>query len=281
MLVTGAGLAASGADAAFPGRNGRIAVVVSEECGSNCERGGIATVLPTGGPGRPLTRFGGPDGAAFVDPAFSPDGLLVAVTGSTAIHLIRADGRGRARRLTKPSSDAFDSEPDWSRDGRSVVYERSLPQAGSRVSLVRLYRQGRSKAVAEGGDPALSVAGEIAFVRDGSVYRMGADGADMRRVAGGHSPEWSPNGHVIAFVTARGAVATVNRDGRGLHRLAASGVSPAFSPDGRLVTFARSRDPAQVRVVPAGGGKARSLLSVPNSEDLIELADLDWQPIRR
>lgn len=64
-----------------------------------------------------------------------------------------------------------------------------------------------------------------------------ADGTDVREVATGYEPEWSPSGAAIVFENG-GVVSVVNSDGTGLRRLV-RGEQPSWSPDGTRIAFSR------------------------------------------
>ena len=119
LMIAVLALAAAGAStrpstAAFPGRNGRIAFVSLRD--GNAE---LYAMQPDATDVTSLTR----NGAADVDPAWSPDGTRIAFAsdrgGSSDIHLVAIDGSG-VRRLT--TSDAADFDPEWSPDGRRLAF---------------------------------------------------------------------------------------------------------------------------------------------------------------
>lgn len=98
-------------------------------------RAAIYVVTPGGGEPRKLTDNG-------AEPAWSPDGTRIAFTsfrddfGRTCFHECSTSGeiyvldveRGEAERLTE--SEADDRSPEWSADGRQIVFvsDRSNPQ---------------------------------------------------------------------------------------------------------------------------------------------------------
>lgn len=143
-------------------------------------------------------------------------GALLFTSGSR-VHRVRAARRARARQLTEPGDGGTDSAPDWSPDGRSVVFGR-YPYLGNgwEIHILRLGAQASERLTA-GRDPTWSRRSVIAFVRDegtaGAVYTIGADGSGLRRIASGHSPDWSPDGERIVFVTARNHIATIGAEG--------------------------------------------------------------------
>lgn len=120
--------------------------------------------------------------------------------------------------------------------------------------------------------PAFSPDGRtIAFVREGDLYAMRADGSGQRSLTAGPEidgrPSFSPDGRLILFERG-GSTADTPHDlftirfrGGGLHALAPSPADEheaSFSPDGRLVVFVRG-------TAEAGGGVAEDLYSVRSS----------------
>jgi Tol biopolymer transport system component len=102
-------------------------------------------------------------------------------------------------------------------------------------------------------EPSFSADGHaIAFVREGDVYAMRADGSGQKRLSSGAEldsrPLVSPNGKVVVFQrqTAAGAprdLYTVSINGGGVHAIASSVADEheaSFSPDGRTLAFVRT-----------------------------------------
>jgi tricorn protease-like protein len=142
-------------------------------------------------------------------------------------------------------------------------------------------RRGRLNQLTENpGDvePSFSSDGrKIAFVRDGDVWAMRADGTGQYRLTSGTEidgrPRFAPNGRFVVF-TRRGAVEGSPRD---LYTVSARGGSPraltsspldehdaSFAPDGRSIVFVGSAREANggladdlYSVRPNGAGQAR------------------------
>jgi Tol biopolymer transport system component len=164
--------------------------------------------------------------------AIAPDGKEVAfvrVSGKlrndrfdhVGIYRMRLDG-SRLRRVSQPAKrTAEDIEPQWSPDGRQIVFVRhtvTAPPAGKQA-----------------------------------VFVIGADGTGARRVTpwaikAGDGPDWSPDGTQILFRSPENEdflnndIWTIHPDGTGLRQVTHSGpttkvYSASFSPDGTSITL--------------------------------------------
>jgi TolB-like protein/DNA-binding SARP family transcriptional activator len=96
--------------------------------------------------------------------------------------------------------------------------------------------------------PAWSPDGtQIAYISDGRLYLMDADGSNRRRLTDGpdNYPSWSPDGARIAFSRGKRTsdIYVINADGSGLVNLTRNermfDIEPAWSPDGSRIAFER------------------------------------------
>src|SRR5881628_158085 len=160
-------------------------------------------------------------------PLTDPRGLLLVVRGTapgTEIYAMRPDGTER-RRLTQ--NPVFDVAPDWSPDGRHIVF-------------IRVQIDGTS-----GGTPT----------HRSEIWVMNADGSGGRQLlattASPEHPRWSPDGRRIAFDDYDPSVGTfrpyvMNADGSNVHALsslAGNASSVEWSPDGTQLLFLSNRAP--------------------------------------
>jgi TolB protein len=165
-------------------------------------------------------------------PAISPDGARIAFTRAfgrvvddyiahAGIYVVNVDG-SHLRKVSLPATrTAEDIEPQWSPDGRQIVFVRHNNTA--------------------------KPAGKQA------IYVINADGTRLRRVTpykikAGDGPDWSPDGSQILFRSPETDdflncdIWTIHPDGTGLRQVTHVGsttkiYSSSFSPDGTAITF--------------------------------------------
>jgi Tol biopolymer transport system component len=168
-------------------------------------------------------------------PAISPDGKEIVFNRAfgrirkdaidhSGIYRMGVDG-SRIRKVSLPAKrTADDVEPQWSPDGKQVVFVRHNITA--------------------------KPAGKQA------VFVVNADGSGRRRVTpysikAGDGPDWSPDGSQILFRSPENEnflnndIWTIHPDGTGLRQLTHAGpqtkvYSASFSPDGTAVTLGMS-----------------------------------------
>lgn len=233
----------------------------------------LMVVDPRGGP----VRSSGPMEGTVGDPAWSPDGSLLAFAWRrwpAGYRIAILDHRGGdVRALTDGSS--IDAGPTWSPDGSRLAFARV---GGSQpwLFLVPL-RGGDPQPLTPGRAPDWSPRGEtLAFERgaptasdlftydpaEGTVTAVVSSPTDDR------DPDWSPDGSSIAFASDRDGdfdIYVLELDSGRIRRVTdfpGDERWPAWSPDGREIAFARiSTTSSSIWLVEADGAHGRPLTS--------------------
>ncbi|WP_270037445.1 TolB family protein [Solirubrobacter ginsenosidimutans] len=183
---------------------------------------------------RQLTAF--PDGA--YDPGFSPDGRTLAIDSFVApdpgIFLIPAKPRtgapltnASAQRVTRVTDGGFDSEPQFSPDGRWIAFTRYSVECAD-------------------DDPSDCLT---------RIFKVRTNGTQLTQLTGpelnASAPDWHPTGLAIAFDTHddglapnAGHIMVMLADGSH-QKVIVRGAqdsyyqNPSFSPDGTRVSYAK------------------------------------------
>ena len=225
------------------------------------------------GPPRQITSALGWD----LEPAFSPDGTLVAyssnASGNAEIWVVDPDG-GEPLRLT--DDPAENQKPAWFPDGRAIAF---VSRRNGSSSIWKVSRLGGSVSLLlENGDmPAISPDGaRIAFVRPGPtgfarIWAASlADPSRAERLTGDDGgefdhmdPAWSPDGTLLCYSAFRD-LWLVSASGGKPRRLTGDGKAdrePAFSPDGTSVFFGSDRsNPVSIWRVALDGSPPERIL---------------------
>jgi Tol biopolymer transport system component len=171
-------------------------------------------------------------------PVLSPDGKQVAFShvlddGASAVLTMGVDSRATVRLPT----EGFAADPDWSPDGKTIVYATRGLDVG-RTHLV-LY--------------------DVATKRLAPLTPPGSDDAQ---------PRWSPDGKRIAFVRV-GRISIIGADGRNLLAGVHSGSSPSWSPDASRIVFDRQfrSSASDLWFIGANGRDARNVTNTPDVDE--------------
>jgi TolB protein len=147
------------------------------------------------------------------------------------------------RQVTRVGQHA--EAPDWSPDGRQIVF--SMLDGG--LWVVNVDGTGVRQLI--GGEamwPSWSPDGRtVVFARGYPNYGLGAlrlNGGKTRSLGRGHSAAWSPDGRQLAFVGNDEATWIMRADGTNRRRVARASANGnadvAWSPDGRRLVITRS-----------------------------------------
>jgi Tol biopolymer transport system component len=158
------------------------------------------------------------------------DGLIALTVAEAGIDVAGPDGAGRRPLVREPGAYS----PDWSPDGRRLVYS-----AGE----IRVFDGSRTVGLGvSGGAPAWSPDGtRIAFHSGGDIHVAHVTGdlqvQRVERVTAGRSPTWSPDGARLAYVL-DGQLRVSGEPAA----LADAAEDPDWSPDGRRIAYASGGD---------------------------------------
>jgi TolB protein len=198
-----------------------------------------------------------------------------------AIFIVRPDGSGR-RRLTHQPGSIVTTEPDWSPNGRWIVYNTWPNGDDEQSRIVKIHPNGTGRTnidrscsancLSDGFPQWAPFGRRIVFQRalgpsvgtDNviAIFAMDADGGHLRQITqvGANpsiaqpyqdtAPTWSPNGKRIAYVRVRvsderTAIFIIRRNGTGAHRITPWRLDAGqmdWSPNGRWIAFIRGSE---------------------------------------
>jgi Tol biopolymer transport system component len=221
----------------------------------------ICSVPAGGGPAREIQISGSADPKGFLNPEISPDGQLIVFPsgkqGESGAHLWTIPvGGGESRQITvSPGTDVF---PQWSPDGRSVMFTRQVKVGNS-------YKTSFYVTDLAGGSPR-----ELSFFQHGSVsLTWSPDGQSVTCASGGQIKRvsfdgektsvlaelqagqrevrrmaWTRDGRKLAYSTKEGIFILDLANGK-IEKIAtgldAEPGSLSWSPDGERIAFAAAK----------------------------------------
>lgn len=191
-------------------------------------------------------------------PSLSPDAALVAYVAvpagqrHTAI-MVQTTDPSTPRQLSHPDSDASDSAPVWSPNGREIAFLRVLPGSGCNV-MVLPSNGGTERSVGE-CDPRNPPSFDWSFDGRGLVFgsRGTPTGGAGLRLLDLASGEW----RLLDYGATSSDV----------------DFAPRYSPDGRWIVFVRNTPVGDLFRIPSTGGRAQRL-----SRLHADIRGWDWMP---
>lgn len=195
------------AEAAFPGRNGLIAVGMDFFPG--CDQSpSIVTIKPDGTRARVIAGCGERKVAEF--PYWSADGRRLLFSANFGRPMLMSADGSRKRSVPLPDAERTFGAYSFAPDGQHFVFNRPTRDLWNMSA-------------------------------EPEIWRASKDGTEDRQLGEGWLPRWSPDGRMIAYVS-RGAVRVMNaQTGQHLRALAAgNAASLDWSPDGRRLLWSPS-----------------------------------------
>jgi len=229
--------------AAVPGENGRIAF---DRYSNGSFFADIYSMKPDGSDLTKLTRRSPQDDD--VQPAYSPDGKLIAWTRGDHVWLMKSDG-SQKRRLTRTGNNTGVA---FAPSGKKLIWTQGV-NSHSYIKVMKTDGSDKRRLGVEGLNPAYSPDGQwIAFDRYNgveddiyTVYRNGKSELNLTASQSGDAlhPDWSPDGQTIVYYHAvSGSYDIYSMDPGGGNVLplvqgTADQMYPVVSPDGEQVVF--------------------------------------------
>jgi Tol biopolymer transport system component len=219
-----------------------------------------------------------------VEPAFSPDGATIAFARGGDLFTIRPDGSGE-RALT--SGPEVDSRPQFSVDGRTLVFERRAGSGAPRDLYSIGVHGGQLHALAispqDEHEASLSRNGKaVAFVRSeaqpgggsrDAIFSIRLDGGGLSRLSRGSEDAFAPHYFAAGIVFDRGESSDGPSGFSDIYAMAANGAKPHklvggassvylrdISADGRTMLFSRYQSLCEKAIA---GGRPHKIGPLP------------------
>jgi Tol biopolymer transport system component len=240
------------AHAAFPGTNGKLAFG-SARSGYPADND-LYTMVDDGTTETRITAMNLDE----LNPSWSPTGAEIAFEHTNGLRsdIWIADGDGsNPRQLTTHAAN--DTRPAFSNTGTQIVFASDRNSTAGTSDLFLMDANGANQVAItntptiDENYPSWSPDGAaIAFSRDGDIYKVSPNGANLMRLTTSaiteFEPDWSPSSSQIVFrqgINGNDELWKINANGSGLTPLAQNGSvveeRPVWSPEGDKIAFIR------------------------------------------
>jgi TolB protein len=206
--------------------------------------------------------------------------------GDAEIHVMTPEGTDDT---TLTDNGLGDNAPDWSPDGKQIVFSYGAP---GHESLFTMNADGTNRRLLAKPDPngllypKWSPDGDwILFSSSAYLFSVRSNGAGQKPVGDlqGDRPDWSPDGLSIAFDALEKedghlGVFIATKSGADRHLVVGNtSGGPSWSPDGQWIAFVSSplEDPVSVlRAIASDGGDAVGIF-----DSGADITFIDWSPV--
>jgi TolB protein len=217
-------------------------------------------------------------------PSWGPDGDIAFVNvadGSTPEIFVVDPDAPQPRQVTPSGSHRGRIHPDWSRDGKRIVYMELVTQADDDTANGCPFLDVRPSIWTigvDGSDPHQ-------VTQYGDAHNVDAQGNPINSAFDANAPDWGPDGDIVFWSgqeSCYGQVWKARADGTGRTQLTEAPLpshndDPAWSPDGAQVLFTSDRNgKPQVFVMNADGSDERAIVENTAGPGP---GDSSWQPV--
>ncbi len=220
------------AGAADPGRNGSVAYPETFNNGSVETESAINSIPQSSAVNCQGTNSDGSDNCDIGRFGYSPNGKQIVAARSGQLAMLDSHG-GDVQLLKALTSD--DEQPAFLPGGQTIVFAGRAGNQ-TNLYEVATDGTGLKQLTTKGDSwPAPCANGTIAYVNRGALYLMRADGSHVRWLVKRNvsTPDCAPNSRSIVY---QGRVADfIVKTSGGKPRRVAGGATPVFSPDGKRI----------------------------------------------